>query len=178
MDEIIESITHAIFAGTCVVVPLLFILTIFKITIPLLNNSVLVLAVNWTLLMGSTIIIARIIVEMSIQYYTGGEYEQYVVTNRIMGPNWVYFWFLGEGIRVLIPQILWIRKFRISIISSAIIVCTWGILFIAGILLMMHAEWSFSERLVLSFPKDVPIYLIVISIIYFILNKKMAIAKT
>ena len=177
MEEIIRLITHAIFAGTCIAAPLLFILHIFKIEIPVLDNSTLVLAVNWTLLTGSTIIIVKIIVETPIQYYSGGEYEQYVVTNRFIGPNWFYFLLFGEGIRILIPQILWIRKFRRSIISSAIIVFACGALFIAGILLAEHAEWSYSERLVLSFRKDVPIYLVIISVVYFILHKKMVTAK-
>jgi len=178
MEVIIQLITHAIFAGTCVVVPLLFILSIFKIKIPLPDNSALVLAVNWALLMGSSIIIARIIIETPIQYYSAGEYEQYVVRNRIIGPNWVYFWLLGAGMRILSPQILWVRKFRRSIISSAIIIFAWGVLFIAGMLLAEHFEWSYSERLVLSFRKDVPIYLAIIAILYLILRRTKESAKT
>jgi hypothetical protein len=178
MDEIITIITHAIFAGTCVIVPFLLVLHLFKLKLPLLDNSTIVLAVNITLLLGSSIFIAQIIIDFPIQYYSGGEYEQYTFTNRMVGPYWFYFWFIGAGIHGLSPQILWIKKLRSSFTSSVVIVSIWLLIFIAGLILAMRSDWNFSQRFEVFYPlRDVVTYLVIISIIYFVINRKMKLAK-
>ena len=173
MEEIARMISQAIFTGTCVFVPVLFILHIFEVKPPLLLNSTLILAVNYTLLLGSLIFIAEMFIKIPIQYYSAGEYGRYTIANRFFGPFWIYFWLLGPGPQWLLPQILWIRKFRSSIICSAMIVCIWVIMFTAVLFLTMHLESSFSVRITLNIYLDIVIYAVIISIVYIIVNRKV-----
>ena len=175
MEQIAGLISHAIFAGTCLFVPVLFILNIFKVKLHLLNNPTLILAVNYTLLLGSVIFIAEMVLSIPIAYYFAGEYGRYTIATHFFGPYWVGFWLMGGGVQALIPQVLWIGKFRISIICSALIVCSWLALYIAGVYLLFHSEWSMSHRTtIFSYSKDGAIYLTIISLVYFVLNKKSA----
>jgi len=129
--------------------------------------------------MGSTIVMAWTIVEIPLRYYSAGEYEQYVFTNqKLWGLTHFIFGFFGPFIQALISQVLWVKRFRSSIICSAIIVAVWILFFFAGFSLAMHAEGSFSARLILfSFLKDGLTYLMIISTMYFILGRRKGLAK-
>ncbi len=72
-------------------------------------------------LMNKVIIVTSLIVgyaysmELFIAWYSGAMYERYVFMNRVMGPfAWAYWSMVICN--VVIPQLLWIKKFRTSVL--------------------------------------------------------------
>ena len=182
MYSIVYLIIHSIFAGTSILVPILFVVYLFKVNLPLINQSILIRAVNCTLLLGSVLFIAGIIVETFIAYYSGSEYEQYTFTNRIVGPYWFYFWLSGIGILALLPQILWVKKFRRTIVSSIIIVSSWCLLYLLSkIILVMQPDPGWHIEIMPGFiyyVKQGVIYIVVVGLMYIVLYKKMLLSES
>jgi len=173
IDEIITVITHAIFFGTCVFVPLLFALHLFKLKLPMLDNSTIILTVNFTLLLGSSIFIAQSIIDFPIRYYSGGEYEQYTFTNRMVGPYWFNFLMLAFNY-ALLPQLFWIKRVRRSIISPMIVIVVRFIFVLAMLKVYVISPILYLK---IEFPliyslTQITIYLAIISAIYFILSRR------
>jgi hypothetical protein len=180
VDYFTNTIIASIFGGTLILAPCLFIIYLFKIRLPVINQSILVRAVNGTLLLGSVIFIstfiATIFIEMFTAFYSGREYEQYSLSNRLLGPYWWVVWlFILPG--YLLPQILWVRKFQKTIISSVIIVCIWSALSLFVKLASNPSGWHFELRYpVIEYLKQAIIYIVILSAIYFILSKRMALS--
>ncbi len=54
------------------------------------------------------------LMEFFIAWYSGNEYERFVMANRVLGPyQWAYFIMLGAN--VVVPQLLWSRRVRRSV---------------------------------------------------------------
>ncbi|MCI0354432.1 MAG: polysulfide reductase NrfD [Acidobacteria bacterium] len=49
--------------------------------------------------------------ETFMAWYSGSEYEWFMIINRMTGPYWPYYWML-IACNVVLPQLLWIRKVR------------------------------------------------------------------
>ncbi|MGH9532336.1 MAG: NrfD/PsrC family molybdoenzyme membrane anchor subunit [Terriglobales bacterium] len=50
-------------------------------------------------------------IETFMAWYSGSQYEWFMITNRMTGPYWPFYWTL-ISCNVVIPQVLWIRRVR------------------------------------------------------------------
>ena len=130
MDNIIQFVLETIFHGAFVVALFLLIFMLFRKPITIVDSSRLISAIGCTLLLSSVIYIAWFVIWLYGAIFSGGEYEQYVITNRFVGPYWWAFWIFLFLPYWLLPQILWIRKFRRSIICVLIVTAIWEMSFI------------------------------------------------
>ena len=70
------------------------------------------------IVMGSIITLIYI-TEIFIAWYSGNIYEKFIFLNRAIGPyKWVYAMMMGFN--VIVPQLLWIRKLRRSLLATVI----------------------------------------------------------
>ncbi|MCX6550084.1 MAG: polysulfide reductase NrfD [Acidobacteria bacterium] len=53
--------------------------------------------------------------EVFIAWYSGNQYERFMILNRMTGPYWWSYWGLILT-NVLIPQMLWFKRFRTSVV--------------------------------------------------------------
>jgi Ni/Fe-hydrogenase subunit HybB-like protein len=60
------------------------------------------------------------VVETFMAYYSGNQFEQFMMTNRMFGPYWVLYWPLILC-NLVIPQALWSKKVRQNVVLLFII---------------------------------------------------------
>ena len=83
-----------------------------------LNKIISVL--NLLLITGATLFLILAVKQLLSYKDTNDEWGNYALTNRILGPYW--FAYLGAIIfKGLLPQILWVKRFRNSIWTSMIL---------------------------------------------------------
>ena len=111
INNIINSITTAIFGGTFVITALLIIVHLFKIRLYNIDKQVLVQAVNTCSLLGSVIFLMSLLAEIFRGYYSPADYQQYVFFNRYTGSLW-YVGTVEIINKLLLPQLFWSKKFR------------------------------------------------------------------
>ncbi|MCS6804464.1 MAG: NrfD/PsrC family molybdoenzyme membrane anchor subunit [Acidobacteriota bacterium] len=58
--------------------------------------------------------------ETFMAWYSGNQYEQYMITNRLRGPYAAIYWALMIC-NVVVPQLLWLRRFRHSVLALWVI---------------------------------------------------------
>jgi len=173
MDNIFNLIINAVFSGSVILIPILFIVHLSKAGTGAVNKTTLIEAVNCTLLAGSILYIARFIIQIYTSLFSGGEYEQYTFTNRFFGHYWLDLWVLIIFRYALLPQLLWIGKLRKSIVSSFVIICTWGLSSLAVTILSPPEGWHITlVAPMLDYLISIIIYLVIISLIYKLLNRK------
>ena len=169
----IQPLINSFFNGALVLVPLLFVAHLFKLQFPVINKATLVQAVNCTLLLGAVLYVLVVPIEFFISYYYGGEYEQYTMGNRLFSSFWIDFLILVIFPNVLLPQILWVKKFRQTIISSVIIVSIWLFLYLLTDLFATHRGWYIVIGLTwFYYLKQALIYTAIVGAMYFILARK------
>lgn len=72
------------------------------------------------LVFTSSIVGTAYAMELFIAWYSGSPYEQFAFANRIFGPmGWAYG--IMVGCNVLVPQLLWIKRIRESIVAIFVI---------------------------------------------------------
>ncbi len=172
--NVITPIVGAIFNGTWIFTILLLVFQLFRLNLLNIEKPTLITAVNTALLFGSTLFILKVIVGFFVSYYSGSEYEQYVVTNRYFGPFWFYLgaWPLTHG---LIPQVLWLKRFRRSLLSLTIIVAIWVAIWMLNLWAQTQNPSGWTMRFVLSFVEcleQMAIYLVVIILLYYMLKRQ------
>ena len=47
-------------------------------------------------------------------FYSGDQFDRYMIVNRMTGPYWIAYWTL-IACNIAIPQLLWIRRFRLKV---------------------------------------------------------------
>ncbi|AYL97537.1 hypothetical protein [Mucilaginibacter celer] len=141
MNYTISLIYASIFNGTEVLVPCLVILNALKIQLADINRQALIYAVNSILLLGSILFTISLLSELFMAYYSQSEYLQFSFSNRLAGPFWLYIWLTGVLSFMILPQILWIRKLRRSLISSIVIVGIWIALYFVKQVLIAYQAW-------------------------------------
>jgi hypothetical protein len=116
----ISSLSNTIFTGLGIFIPLLVLLRFNKAFNIRLNITTLIQATNWLLLFAGVIYLlffASIILPGYIGNYSQDEYWQYSLINRAFGPYW--FAYIGYLIIYgLLPQLMWFKKIRQSIVST------------------------------------------------------------
>ncbi len=71
------------------------------------------------ILLTGTIVGYAYLMELFIAFYSGAKYESAAFLYRLSGPYWWAFWSLIT-FNIVIPQLLWIKKFRRSFIITFI----------------------------------------------------------
>jgi hypothetical protein len=168
MFDSINTITASIFNGTLISVPCVFLF--FKFYSSPASKSLLISAVNCTLLIGSTFFILSIVANISIGLSSGTEDARFATLNQFFGPYWWAFWLvMAPG--YFLPQLFWIRKFRNSIISSIVIVGVGAVLslFVKLVSTLGHFYFKYTA---LEYLIQAAIYITIFSGVYFLLSKK------
>lgn len=163
-------ILTSVLNGTTLIFPLL-LLIVYKINLFSINKETLIRAVNCTLLAGSVFYVITFVIQLFMGYYSQSEYEQYALTNRIFGPYW-FVWLIMAFPSLILPQLLWIRKFQKKLIIAIIIISAYNLLLFFELWAAYPVTWirvldvyysSLSNFLV-----KMNMYLSVLTIIYFI----------
>jgi hypothetical protein len=176
-NTIVNLIASGIFSGTIVITLCLVVGNVLKIKLTKIDKPVLIKALNIVLLLGAIIYTAMWTTEIFETYFSGGEYEQYAFTNRLFGSYW---WAaLTLLIRsVLLPQILWVGKLRRSFISTIAIVSFWLLINILAQMPLGLAGILKGFRISTSYLEALGIYVVILTPVYFILNRKKLIGSS
>jgi len=163
----------AIFMGLRIFIPLL---VLFKFT-KLLNNKIdidtLTIATNLVLSLAATINLIFFVSEIFAAYYSQNNYEQIAVANRIFGSYW-FALAIQAFIYFLLPQIMWIKKARISIVLTI----AWAGLAYLLMALIYYSEHSgyltgFEPTInLLAYLKSLIIFLSLLAAVYFMILKQ------
>ena len=174
LNSFLNWILTAIFTGTLIMVPCLFIIHWRKIRVFKIDKQVLVRTVNWVLLLASLLYAVMLFIEVSRAFFFAGEYEQFTFSNRFTGPFWLYA-VTGIVNYLLMPQLLWFKKLRNSITALGIIWSVWVVLWIVSTIITFIPYGSvgivggYSGVYLL---KALLIYIVIIAIVYLILNRR------
>ncbi|WDF78579.1 hypothetical protein PQ469_00985 [Mucilaginibacter sp. KACC 22773] len=166
-------IASAIFSGTVIISLCLVVVSLFKIKLTNINKAVLIKAVNIVLLFGAMIYTVMWVMEIFVAFYSGGEYEQYTLTNRLFGSYW-WAAFASLVSSVLLPQMLWIKKFRSSFSPTIIIISFWLFINILAQLPFGIVGILREFRISMSYLGGLGIYMVMLVSAYMILNRKVA----
>jgi molybdopterin-containing oxidoreductase family membrane subunit len=71
-------------------------------------------SMNKVIIATGSIVGLAYITEMFISWYSGVEYEHFVLVNRATGPYWWAYWIMMTA-NVISPQLLWFKKLRTSL---------------------------------------------------------------
>lgn len=100
------------FLLTGAILPLLLLAVGWLASEPLRPSLRPLLAVVYSLLrIGAVLFLFTVFYKLVAELRSGGEYTQYIVLNRTLGPYWFAYWgaMLCKGV---LPQLLWLRKVR------------------------------------------------------------------
>ena len=173
INNIVNSITGAIFGGTFIMIPLLIVIHGFKIPLYRIDKQLLIQVVNTCWLLGATIFLVSLLAEALIAFYSQADYMQYVIVNVCTG-------IIGK---LLLPQLFWIKKFRRSMTALIVVFSLWVILFIAHIVVMLFTPVSKPSSInvgvwvnySINYPwQNILIYMVILTLVYLILSKKTA----
>lgn len=174
-SSLIPFVLETIFHGTFLSVLCLLVLRAFRRLDKLFDSSRLIRAISFTLLLSSVIYITDFAVWFYHTIFSGGEYEQYVITTRFIGPYWWVFWIFLFLPYWLLPQILWTRKFRGSLICLLIVTVVWELSFTIRNYTPYYgtSEWSLYFKVKWSdYLVKFLCYLPIVSAVYFVLTLK------
>jgi len=173
---LVNFVVRLIFDGATIIVALLLMVMLFRLPIKFVDRKTLFRAINCTLLLGAIIYILSFIIKAFIAYFSQVEYEQYAIINRVFGPYW-FAWLIASLGTFILPQLLWIKRFRKSIITTVLILLFYklsAVLEFLSIYFLNKSSWAFvritqtcsSEILV-----QMVVYILILSITYFIIFK-------
>ena len=123
--ESLLLLADVIFFWIKIFVPVLFILRIFKIKLSYIKTDALIASLSISMLIAAMLYLLAVLlllIQYAIARYFGAEYQQYAFINRAFGPYW-YSWWLPVIINITIPQIMWVKRYRISIKTTYILFC-------------------------------------------------------
>jgi hypothetical protein len=174
IDNIVSFIVNTIFTGTLILTACILLARGFKINLQRINLNILTLVLNGLLLFEGVLFLIGIFTAVFKAYYSAGEYEQYTYSGHVstgVAATLVIFIFLTHG---LIPQLLWVSKFRRSITVPIILVCVWVLYhLVRAIFVDSHLSWSRKSLVTLSdiFAWAVA-YLAILPVVYWLASKK------
>lgn len=173
-------IINSLYNGTLVIITLLLLVWIFSVKLPLVHKQILIQAINCTLLVSAIVYILVFIEQVLAAYYSQVEYEQYAIINRIFGPYWFAWLIMFLGTFIL-PQLVWIKKFRNSISTAVVILFFYKLSAVLEFIsrdLFNNSSWTI--RVSLTFGAillQLLIYLPVLVVIYFVISRRHGIVK-
>ncbi len=74
-------------------------------------------SMNKIIIATGSIVGLAYISELFISWYSGVEYEHFVLINRATGPYWWAYWIMMTA-NILSPQLLWIKKLRTNLVFT------------------------------------------------------------
>jgi molybdopterin-containing oxidoreductase family membrane subunit len=74
-------------------------------------------SMNKIIIATGSIVGLAYITELFISWYSGVEYEHFVLINRATGPYWWAYWIMMTA-NVISPQLLWIKKLRTNLVFT------------------------------------------------------------
>ncbi|MBV8391003.1 MAG: hypothetical protein JO080_14455 [Mucilaginibacter sp.] len=170
MNEILNLIVNAIFSGSLILLICLLLIKLFKVSIHPIKYKILINAVNYTLLLGSMLYLFMLIVYLYIGFFSGGEYEQFAVSDRLFGSYWWALWIFTFVPYAVLPQLLWSERFRQSIVGVSIVMIPWAVILLLkslGNYQGFHFEWS---HMIIDNLKDILLYLPILIAVYTVLT--------
>ncbi len=167
-----ELIPYSIFFCLQFFIPLLFVVNAARVELSYLNRKALIVATNMTILIAGLLTFFIPAVQLVADYFGGVEYEQYAVINRYIGPMGMFAW-LGLLTQVVIPQMMWNRSFRRSVVSACIWLIAYWIFKLANTLLLKYvvgSSWATftPDKHMMDYAGEAIIFLMVIVPVYFL----------
>ena len=128
--EAISYFTSAIYNSSLLLCPVVIIYWFLKAGCIKQQLRLAIVAANWVMLIAGTLYGIKWITETYTAWFSGEEYEQYALLNRMTGPYWCAYWSM-LCFSLLIPQLLWFRKIRNSTIAAFMfpLLLNYGLLF-------------------------------------------------
>jgi len=194
--------TDPIFLALKIIIPVFFIIRVFKVSLWRLDMPVLINALNYTLLLAGSFCLVEILFETLWSMRSGvgsplllsvaGNFATSVepgwhttIINRATGPYWFGFW-LPVVINVLLPQLIWFKKVRkdVKLLYTWLVIASLLSLLISftTLFVMLHRDYipsTLSAGIVYSFlvsPTYFAISLIstlaVVAALYWLIAKK------
>ncbi|HLG34101.1 MAG TPA: hypothetical protein VI757_04415, partial [Bacteroidia bacterium] len=117
-------LADSIFIGLKFIVPVVFLLIIFKVKSGKANFVSLVLAANILLLAAGILFLVTIIANTWLAWNSGNEFERDFIISIATGPNW-YQIMIPVFVYGILPQAMWFAKLRRTIFSSLILIILW-----------------------------------------------------
>lgn len=74
-------------------------------------------SMNKVIIATGSIVGLAYLTELFISWYSGVEYEHFVLINRATGPYWWAYWIMMTA-NVISPQLLWIKKLRTNLVFT------------------------------------------------------------
>ena len=74
-------------------------------------------SMNKIIIATGSIVGLAYLTELFISWYSGVEYEHFVLLNRATGPYWWAYWIMMTA-NVISPQLLWIKKLRTNLVFT------------------------------------------------------------
>ena len=74
-------------------------------------------SMNKIIIATGSIVGLAYLTELFISWYSGVEYEHFVLINRATGPYWWAYWIMMTA-NVISPQLLWIKKLRTNLVFT------------------------------------------------------------
>jgi len=136
-----ELIPYSIFYCLQFFIPLLVVLNAARVELRYLNRKVLIAATNITILIAGLLTFFIPVIQLFADYFGGVEYDQYAVINRYIGPMGMFAW-LRLLTQVVIPQMMWNKSFRSSIVSACVWLITYWVFPLADTLLLKYIVGS------------------------------------
>jgi hypothetical protein len=170
MGDISGFVINSIFRGSLILIPCLFVMHKFGFEIRIINKPVLIRTINGMLLFGSVIYLTLFLFVTFMSVFSLGVYEHNHYSNPDFGHYGWERWIVMIIPYGFLPQLLWIRKFRHSIICSFTIIAIWGLLTLVTILPVFYFNW-------VDYLKQIAVYLVIAYLVYFALSGKKAVAN-
>jgi len=178
-----QLIPYSIFYCLQFFIPLLFVVNTARVELPFLNLKALVVATNITILIAGLLTIFIPVSQLVIAYFSGAEYEQYIIVNHYIGPMGMFAW-LSLLTQTVIPQMMWNKSFRRSVVSACIWLIAYWTFQLANTLLLKYvvgSSWATftPDKHLIDYAGDAIIFLMVIVPVYLLadLNAKRGYIK-
>lgn len=167
-------IPQAIFYCLQFFIPVLAVISIAHVELPYLSLKALIIATNVTILIAGLLTFFIPVVQLVFDYFSGAEYAQY----GFISHRGIFVW-LGLLTQIAIPQIMWNKSIRRSLISTCIWLGAYLLLTLADTVLIKYITSSWAtftpERHLVDYAGQAIIFLMVIVPVYLLvsLNKSL-----
>jgi Ni/Fe-hydrogenase subunit HybB-like protein len=112
-------VSGAIFSGFAMVLTLI-IITRQALNLQNYITKAHIESMNKIIIVTGAIVAIAYLSELFMAWYSGVQYERFVFLNRATGPYW-WAYAIMMSCNILVPQLLWIKKFRRSMVVTFII---------------------------------------------------------
>jgi hypothetical protein len=162
-------IAQAIFYCLQFFIPVLVVINIAHVELPYLNLKALIISTNVTILIAGLLTFFIPVIQLVVDCFSGAEYAQYGFINRMGILAW-----LGLLTQIVIPQIMWSKFIRRSLISTCIWLGAYWLLNWADTVLIKYITSSWAtftpERHLVDYAGQAIIFLMVIVPVYLLVS--------